>query len=230
MFNLIFRFPNANGCIFKLSGLLSCLTAFVFEVALASCQCWRLWEFNDKVVQFVSFGLWEVHYPQEFNVSGSEIKMLVHTPIDSTWTILPELQYAENLLVWSILMKPVVMVFSAMAIKISCMKNPVVEMEKICYKVSALGLSVSSLFTFVSVSWNYFVDHYGQTTLGFPPDFPVKTEALIYKHYTIVLPLGVLTATMSLLGVIIFLSEISSLKQQGQAKAKCASIMANQEV
>ncbi|XP_051034671.1 uncharacterized protein LOC127217705 [Phodopus roborovskii] len=229
MFNLVFRFANIKECIFKLSGLLSCLSAFVFEVALASCQCWRLWEFNDKIVQFVSFGLWEAHYPQEFNVSGTVIKMLVHTPINSSWTISPEFQYAENLLVWAILMKPVAMVFSAMAIKISCMKNPIVEMEKNCYKVSAIVLGVSSLFTFISVSWNHFADHYGQTALGFPPDFPVKKEALINKHYTVVLPLGVLTATMSLFGVIFFLSEISSLKLKSQVKAKCASLVADQK-
>ncbi|OBS79973.1 hypothetical protein A6R68_21825, partial [Neotoma lepida] len=31
---------------------------------------------------------------QEFNVSGTLIKMLLHTPINSTWTISPEFQYA----------------------------------------------------------------------------------------------------------------------------------------
>ncbi|XP_040599744.1 uncharacterized protein LOC121139815 [Mesocricetus auratus] len=204
--------------------LLSCLTV------IASYLYWRLWEFDDNSVQFVSFGLWEAHYLQEFNVSGTVIKTLVHTPINSTWTISPKFQYAVNLLVWAILMKPVVLVFTAMAIKISCMKHPLVEMEIYCYQVSTLILSVSSLFTFASVSCNYLVDHYGQTTLDFLPDFPVKKDALISKHYTAVFPLGIITTTMSLFGVISFLSEISSLKLQSQVKAMCDSKLSKEEV
>ncbi|KAL1765543.1 putative protein LOC101995276, partial [Sigmodon hispidus] len=192
------------------------LSALVFEIILASSRCWRLWEFNNKIVEFVSFGLWEAYYTQEFNVSGTVIKMLVHTPINSTWIISPELQYAQNLIVWAILMKPVVLIFGAIAIKISCMKDPFMEMEIHCNKVSALILYVSSLFTFGSVSWNHFVDHYGQTILDFPPNFPVKKEALIRKHYTTVFPVGVLTATMSLFGVIFFVSEINSLKPRNK--------------
>ncbi|XP_003507598.1 uncharacterized protein LOC100775072 [Cricetulus griseus] len=230
LFDLIFRFANGKECIFKLTGFLSSLSAFMFEVVIASYPYWRLWEFNNNAVQFVSFGLWEAQYSQEFNVSGTITKVLVHTPINSTWIISPEFQYAQNLIIWAILMKPVVLVFSAMAIKISCMKNPVVEMQIYCYKFAALVLCVSSLFTFVSVSWNHFADHYDQTILKFPPEFPVKKEALIRKHYTAVFPLAVLTATMSLFGVIIFLSEISSLKLQSQVKAKCASKFTKQEV
>ncbi|XP_050997714.1 uncharacterized protein LOC127185189 [Acomys russatus] len=216
------RFDNFKQSVFKLSGLFSSISALVFEIAIASNQYWRLWKFDDKVVQFVSFGLWEAYYPQEFNVSGTLIKTLVHTPIDSTWKLSPEFQYARILLIWAILMKPVVLIFSAMAFKISCMKNPFVEMQIYCYKVSALFLCVSSLFSFVSVSWNHAVDFYGQTTIDFPPDFPVKKEALRSKHFTAVFPAGVLTATMSLFGVIMFLSEIRSLNLQRQLKAKCA--------
>lgn len=229
LFNLIFRFANTMEYILKLRGILSSLSALVFEIVIASSQSWRLWEFNNKIVQFVSFGLWKAHYPQEFNVSGTVIKMLVQTPIDSTWTISPEFQYAKTLIIWAILMKPIVLIFGAIAIKISCMKDPFVELQMHCYKVCALVLSVSSLFTCVSVSWNHFVDHYGQTTLDFPPDFPVKKEAVIGKHYTAVFPTGVLTASMSFLGVMFFLSEISSLKLQSQVKAPGACLVANQE-
>lgn len=220
LFNLFFRVVSSKGFIFKTCGLLSCLSSFLFEIALASCQFWRLWEFNDKDVQFVSFGLWQAHYPQEFNVSGTVIKRLVHTPINSTWTISTQLQFSENLLGWAIMMTPIALVTSAMAIKFSCMKNPAAEIEKSCYKASACFLFLSSLFTFVSVSWNHFVDHYGQTTFDFPPDFPVTKTTLISKHYTVVYPLGVLTASMSFSGVIMFVSEISSLKLQSQLKAK----------
>ncbi|KAL1765435.1 putative protein LOC100750885, partial [Sigmodon hispidus] len=222
-------FVNSEDFTLKLNGLLSIVSAFLFEIIIVNCQYWRLWEFNDQVVQFVSFGLWEAHYPQEFNVSGTVIKKLVHTPINSTWTISTELQFAESLIVCAILMKPVVLVFSTMAINISCMKNPVVEMQKSCYLVSAIVLFLSSLFTFVSVSWNHIVDHYGQTTFEFPPDFPVKEADLINRHYTAVFPLGVLTTIMSFIGMIIFLSETISLELQSHEKAKSDSIVADQE-
>lgn len=125
-------------------------------------------------------------------------------------------------------MKPIVLILGAIAIKISCMKDPIVEMEKSCYKICAFILCVSSLFISVSVCWNHFVDHYGQTTLDFPCDFPVKKEALISKHYTGVLLLGVVTAIMSFFGVLFFLSEMNSLKYQSHLKTHHASILADQ--
>ena len=230
LFNFIFRITNVKECLFKFSALLCSLSALVFEIAIASSHLWRLWEFDNRLVQFVSFGLWEAYYPQEFNVSGTVTKILVHTPIDSTWTISPEFQFGQTLIMWAVLMKPVVLIFSAIAINIGCMKDPFIEMQIYCYKMAALVLCVSSVFTFVSVSWNHVVDHYGQTTLDFPPDFPVKKEALISKHYTAVFPIGVLIATMSLFGVMFFLFEINSLKLKNQVKTKSASIMADQEI
>ncbi|XP_003499047.1 uncharacterized protein LOC100755453, partial [Cricetulus griseus] len=226
---LIFRYANGKKHFFKLTGLLSTLSALVCEITIANSQNWRLWEFDNAVVQFVSFGLWEAHYPQEFNVSGTVIKMLVHTPIDSTWIISPEFHYAQNLIIWALLMKPVVLGFSMLAIMISFMRDPFIEMQIYCYKVSALVLCVSSLFTFVSVSWNYMVDLYGQTTLDFPPDFPVKKEAMISKHFIAIFPLGVLTSTMSLFGMTMFFSEVSCLKLQNQVKAQRAYIVVNKE-
>ncbi|XP_027289742.1 uncharacterized protein LOC100755453, partial [Cricetulus griseus] len=226
---LIFRYANGKKHFFKLTGLLSTLSALVCEITIANSQNWRLWEFDNAVVQFVSFGLWEAHYPQEFNVSGTVIKMLVHTPIDSTWIISPEFHYAQNLIIWALLMKPVVLGFSMLAIMISFMRDPFIEMQIYCYKVSALVLCVSSLFTFVSVSWNYMVDLYGQTTLDFPPDFPVKKEAMIRKHFTPIFPLGVLTTTMSLFGMTMFFSEVHRLKLQNQLKAQRAYIVVNKE-
>ncbi|XP_031232507.1 uncharacterized protein LOC116095108 [Mastomys coucha] len=223
------RFSREKECIFKLTGLFSSLSVLVFEIVIASNQCWRLWEFEDNVVQFVSFGLWEVYYPQVFNISGTLIKMLVHNPIDSTWTISREFQYVQNLIVWAIFMKPIVLIFSAIAFKISCMKDPFLKMQIYCYMISTLLLGVSSLFIFVAVSWNHIVDLYSQTTLDFPPNFPVKKEALRSKYVTAVFPVGVLTATMSLFGMIMFLSEIRYLKLQSQVKAKCVSKVAYQE-
>ncbi|XP_051030859.1 uncharacterized protein LOC127214508 [Phodopus roborovskii] len=220
------RFTIKLEFIYKLSELLSSISELVFAILIASCQYWRLWEFEEDV--FVFFGLWEAYYLQEFNVSGTIVKILLRTPINSTWTISPEFQCAQTLIMWAILMKLVVLIFCAIAIKISCMRHPFVEWQIYCYKISAFTLCVSSLFTLVSVSWNHFVDHYGQTTLDFPPDFPVKKEDLIQKHYTRVFPVGVLIAIMSLIGVIFYLSEIRSLKLQSLVKTKGACIVASQ--
>ncbi|XP_021010242.1 uncharacterized protein LOC110288154 [Mus caroli] len=223
------RFSKEKKNIFKLTGLFSSLSALVFEIAIASNQCWRLWEFEDDDVQFVSFGLWGVYYPKVFNISGTLVKMLVHNPIDSTWTISREFQYAQNLILWAIFMKPAVLVFSVIAYKMSCMKDPFLKMQIYCYKFSTLVLGISSLFIFVAVSWNHMVDLYGQTTLDFPPKFPVQKEALKNKHVTAVFPVGILTATMSLFGGIMFLSEISYLKIHSQVKAKSVSKVPLQE-
>uniref|UniRef100_A0A8C8W3F4 Uncharacterized protein n=1 Tax=Peromyscus maniculatus bairdii TaxID=230844 RepID=A0A8C8W3F4_PERMB len=85
--------------------------------------------------------------------------------------------------------------------------------------MSAIILVVSSLFTLVTVTLNHLVDIYGQTTLDFSPHFPLKKEEIIKKHCTNVFPKGVLTATMSLFGVILFLCEMIALKVQSQVKA-----------
>ncbi|XP_034342182.1 uncharacterized protein LOC117695418 [Arvicanthis niloticus] len=220
------RFTSEKDNIYKLNGFLISLSAFVFEILIAICLCWRLWEFDNNVVQFVSFGLWEVYYLQEFNNSGTLTKMPVYTPIDSTWNISTEFLYAQNLIIWAIFMKPLVLVFSAMAIKLSFKNHPNVMMQIYCYKISALILSVSSVFTFVSVTWNHMVDLYGQTTLDFPSDFPVKKEDLRSKHLTAAFPVGLLISTMSLLGVLMFLSEINYVKLENPVKPKCDSKMA----
>ena len=76
LFSVIYRFINEKDCIYKLSGLLSSLSAFMLEVLIASILSWRLWEFDSNAVQFVSFGLFEAYYPQQFNISGTLTKML----------------------------------------------------------------------------------------------------------------------------------------------------------
>ncbi|XP_076419078.1 uncharacterized protein LOC143271092 [Peromyscus maniculatus bairdii] len=216
--------------IFKFSGLICSTSALVFEIILANSQCWRLWEFNNKLVQFVSIGLWEAYYTQDFNISGSMTRMLVHTPINETWNKSSEFQYLQVLISWAILMKILVLIFTSVAVKISCMEDQFIDIQLFCYKMSAIILAVSSLFTLVTVTLNHLVDIYGQTTLDFSPDFPVKMEDIIKKHCTKVFPMGVLTATMSLFGVILILCVMISLTVQSQVKARCASNLADQKV
>ncbi|XP_076418511.1 uncharacterized protein LOC143270965 [Peromyscus maniculatus bairdii] len=215
--------------IFKFSGLICSTSALVFEIILANSKCWRLWEFNNKLVQFVSIGLWEAYYTQDFNISGSMTRMVVHTPINETWKKSSEFQYVQVLIAWAISMKILVLIFTSVAIKISCIEDPFIEIQLFCYKMSAIILTVSSLFTLVTVTLNHLVDMYGQTTLDFPPDFPVKKEDIIKKHCTKVLPMGVLTATMSLFGVILFLYEMIFLTIQSRVRAPCASKLAEQK-
>ncbi|XP_076419072.1 uncharacterized protein LOC143271086 [Peromyscus maniculatus bairdii] len=228
-FDAFFRFANMKEYIFKFSGLISSTSALVFEIILANSQCWRLWEFNNKLVQFVSIGLWEAYYTQDCNISGSMTRMLVHTPINETWNKSSEFQYLQVLIAWAISMKILVLIFTSVAIKISCMEDPFIEIQLFCYKMSAIILAVSSLFTLFAVTLNHLVDMYGQTTLDFPPDFPVKKEDIIKKHCTKVFPMGVLTATMSLFGVILFLYEMIFLTIQSRVRAPCVSKLAEQK-
>lgn len=125
-------------------------------------------------------------------------------------------------------MKLVVLVFSASAIRISCMTNPLLQMDASWYTDTAIVLFLSSLFTFVSVSWNHFIDHNGQSTFEFPPQFPVTKATLISKHYTAVFPLGLLWAIMSFLEVICFLYEISYL-ELGSGEGQVWFLVADQE-
>ncbi|OBS75597.1 hypothetical protein A6R68_17951, partial [Neotoma lepida] len=60
--------------------------------------------------------------------------MLVHTPINSTWTKSSEFQCSQVLIMWAILMKTIVLIFSLVAIKISSMNDPFTEIEFFCYK------------------------------------------------------------------------------------------------
>ena len=110
------------------------------------------------------------------------------------------------------LIKPVVVFFTSAAIRVSIIKASVPEIQIVCYKCSILILILSSICTIISVTWNHVADFYGETTLDFPPNFPVKKEALIKKHSTHVFPLGLLTTTLSLFSIIMFLFEIRSLR------------------
>lgn len=213
-----------------MAGFLCSLLSSGLGIILARSKYWRLWEFDSKVVQLVYIGLWEAYYHQEFTISGSATRILMHSSINSTWTISPEFQYSQNLILLATLIKPVVLVFISAAIRVSFTKASLPYIQIVCYKCSVLILIISSLCTIISVTWNHVVDLYGKSTLDFPPTFPVKKEALIKKHSTPVFPIGLLTTTLSLIGVIMFLIEIRSLKVQSNLNAQHASKPAGQKV
>lgn len=218
----IFRFAGAKEWIFRVTGFICSLLSSGLGIILASSKYWRLWEFDNNIVQFVYIGLWEAYYHWEFNYSGTESIILVHRPVNSTWTISPEFKCARNLIFLAMLIKPVVVIFSSASIRVSIIKASVPDIQIMCYKCSILILILSSLCTIISVTWNHVVDLYGETTLDFPPNFPVKKEALIKKHITHVFPMGLLTTTLSLLSIIMFLFEIRSLKVQSKWNAQHA--------
>lgn len=167
------------------------------------------------MVQLVYIGLWEAYYYWDFSISSTVIRMLVHIPVNSDWTISPEFRCAQALILLAMLMKPIVVVLNLLAIRVSISKPSFPKTQILCYKCSILILVLSSLCTIISVTGNHVVDLYGNTTLDFPHSFPVNKLDLVKKHRTPVVPLGVLTATLSLLGVIMFLFEVRSLKVKG---------------
>ncbi|XP_052027599.1 uncharacterized protein LOC127675579 [Apodemus sylvaticus] len=214
------RFAGIKEWIFRMTGFLCSLLSSGLGIILASSKYWRLWEFDNEVVQLVYIGLWETYYHWEFNYSGTKTIILVHRPVNSTWTISPEFQCAQKLILLAMLIKLVI--FCSAAIKVSIIKASVPEIQIVCYKCSILILILSSLCTIISVTWNHVADFYGETTLDFPPNFPVKKEALIKKHSTPVFPMGLRTTTLSLFSIIMFLFEIRSLKVQSKVKAQHA--------
>ncbi|XP_055473915.1 uncharacterized protein LOC129684716 [Psammomys obesus] len=224
------RFAGAKEWIFKLTGFFCSLLYVGFGIILASSRHWRLWEFDDKVVQLVYIGLWEAYYHQEFNISGSVTRVLVHIPVNSDWTISPEFQCAQTLILLAILIKIFVVIFSSATIRVGIVKFPFHEIQLLCCKCSVLILIASSLCIITAVTWNYVVEFYGKTTLDFPSTFPVKKADLINKHSTHVFPVGILTTILSLLGAIMFLFEVKTLKVQRNLYGQYAFRQADQKV
>lgn len=229
LFNLISRFAQETECIFRLTGFICSFLSSGLGIILASSQYWRLWEFDNEVVQLVYIGLWEAYYYLEFNTSGSVNSILVHSPVNSTWTLSPEFRCAKGLILLAMLIKPVVVIFSSASIRVNMIKASVSEIQILSYKCCVLILLLSSICTALSVTWNHVVDLYGETTLDFPPTFPVQKVDLIKKHHTHVFPIGIMTAILSLLGMIMFLFEIRSLKLRSNSNSQHASKHAHQK-
>ncbi|XP_036032419.1 uncharacterized protein LOC118576168 [Onychomys torridus] len=222
------RFPQVKEWIFRVTGFLCSLLSLGFGIILQSSRYWRLWEFDNKVVQLVYIGLCGAYYHREFNISGSVTRILMYSPVNSTWTISSEFRCAQSLILLAMFIKAMVVIFSSAALRVSIIRASVPEIQILCYRCCVLLLFLSSLCTALSVTWNHVVDLYGETTFDFPHNFPVRKEDLIKKHYTHVFPIGVLTATLSLFAMIMFFFEIRSLKLQSNLNAQGTSKQANQ--
>jgi hypothetical protein len=198
---------------YKLAGVVCSFIAWFLGIVLANSRFWRVWEFESNTVHFVYIGFWEAYYNLKVNISGSVFEWTVHTTISMSWTIPPELHYGKDLILLANFMKLVVLIFSTEAYFLSWVNALYPNFRRSCYNMSIFFLVLSSACTMGAVIWNYAVDFYGQTTLDFPGTFPVTKEALIKKHLSHVFPLGMLTATFSLISAVIFLCETYLMKQ-----------------
>ncbi|XP_047572987.1 uncharacterized protein LOC125092636 [Lutra lutra] len=207
----------------KVLGLFFSYLAWALGISLASSRSWRVWEFNSNVVPIVFIGLWEVFYFQRFNISGSIVELPMRNRMNDSWVISDEIWYGQDLILLANFMKSVVLIFGSMALLVCWIHVPHPDFLRSCYNISAFFLVFSSSCTMITVSWNFAVDFYGQSTLEFPLSFPIGKAMLIRKHFSYVFPLGVTTATLSLLSAAMFFCETFSMKQWSQVKPMAVS-------
>ncbi|XP_021545880.2 uncharacterized protein LOC110580198 [Neomonachus schauinslandi] len=210
--------PELKHYFLKLIGLFFSYLAWAFGISLASSRSWRVWEFNSNIVPIVFIGLWEAFYFQKFNISGSIVELPMHSRINGSWVISDEICYGQGLILLANFMKSVVLIFGSVALLLCRIHVPYPDFLRLCYNISAFFLVISSSCTTITVSWNFAVDFYGQTTLDFPLSFPIGKEILIRKHFSYVFPLGLTTATVSLISAAMFFCETFSIKQWSQVK------------
>ena len=210
--------------IFRLTSLLCSFLVWGFEISLATSRYWRLWEFNSKVLHLMYIGLWEAYYYQEVNQSGLITRVPVHSAMNSNWTIPIEIEYARGLMLLSNFMQPIVLTFTSVAIMVCWIRAPYRDFMILCYKTSVLFLIFNIICTVLAVSWNHLVEMYGESTLDFPPTFPVVKDDLIRKQRTHVFPLGMLTAVLSVISIIALLHEMWSIKPKTRVKSRGSSI------
>ncbi|XP_004440819.1 PREDICTED: uncharacterized protein LOC101403715 [Ceratotherium simum simum] len=215
---------------FKLVCLFFSYLSWALGIGLACSRSWRVWEFNSDVVPIVFIGLWDVFFSQTSNISGSMAEVPMHCRINGSWVISDEIQYGQDLILLANFMKSVALVFGSLALFISCINGPYPDFLQSCYNISAFFLFLSSSCTMVTVSWNFTVDFYGETTLDFPLSFPVEKEMLRKKHLSYVFPLGIVTATLSLTSAAMFFCETRSLKHWNREKPMAVAEHSKQKV
>nr|XP_006250573.1 uncharacterized protein LOC102554799 [Rattus norvegicus] len=213
---------EAKEWIFRLASLLCSFMVWGFGISLATSRYWRLWEFNNKALQLVYIGLWEAYYYQEVNKSGSITRVPVHSAMNSSWTISLEIEYARGLILLANFMQPIVLIFSSVAIMVCWIRAPYPDFMMLCYNTSVLFLVLNIICTVLAVSWNHVVDLYGESTLDFPPTFPVGKDDLLRKQKTHVFPLGMLTAVLSAISIIMLLYEMWLIRPKTRVKPVAA--------
>lgn len=199
-------------------GLFFSYLAWAFGISLANSTSWRVWEFNSNIVPIVFIGLWDAFYLQKFNISGAIVELPMYCRINGSWVISDEIWYGQDLILLANFMKSTVLIFGSVALLVCWIHAPYPDFLRLCYNISAFFLTCSCSCTMITVSWNFAVDFYGQTTLDFPLRFPIGKEMLIRKHFSYVFPLGITTSTLSLISATMFFCETFSIKQWGKVK------------
>lgn len=183
----------------KLMGLFFSYLAWAFGISLANSRSWRVWEFTSNIVSIVYIGLWEAFYFQKCSISGAILEWPMYGRINGSWVISDEIWYGQGLILLANSLNCVVLIFGSVALVVRWIHVPYPDFLRLCYNISAFFLICSCSCTAVTASWNFAVDFYGQTTLDFPLSFPIGKEMLIRKRFSYVFPLGITTATLSLI-------------------------------
>ncbi|XP_021115075.1 uncharacterized protein LOC101723451 [Heterocephalus glaber] len=214
-----FCFPGVKQHIYTLTVFLFSSVAWVLGITLVSSVSWRVWEFDSHVVPIAFIGLWDAQYYVRQNNSGTVVDVPVDTSIHRGWTQAIELDYAKELMVLVNFTQPAALILSIVAFLVSRLKPTYPEFLRLYYRSAALLLFLSSGSVALAVSWNYAMDISGQSTLDFPLEFTVGKETVTKKHFSYVFPLGIVTATLSLLSGILCFGPMSFTKPKSMAAA-----------
>ncbi|KAF6072975.1 hypothetical protein HJG60_009995 [Phyllostomus discolor] len=178
--------------------------SWAFSISIAISKSWRVWEFDSDVISTMYFGLWEASYMQKINMSGYMLKFPVSAVLNDSWNIPDEIYYGQDLILLTNFLTPVTLYFGSLAIWASWKNDLYPDFLQACYNISALFLVLSCFCITLTISWNFIVDIYGETTLDFPPGFPVGKDMVEAQRVSYVLPLGITSASLALVSALLF--------------------------
>lgn len=147
-------------------------------------------------------------------MSGLKLEVSVFARLNKSWGIPDEIYYGQDLMLLANFRGPVSLVFSTLVVWASWIRAPFPHFSYTCYNTDALHLSLSCFCLTLTVAWNFITELSGQTTLEFPPKFPVNKDMVHSKRISYVLPLGVLASIFSLISVMIFSRDSCSMEQE----------------
>lgn len=194
--------------------------SWALSLAIANSTSWRVWEFDSDVIPIMFIGLWETFYVETLNVSDHMVNVSTYAKLNESWVTPDEIFYGQNLVLLANFVMPVALVFASLAVWASWIKAPFPGFTRAFYTIAALCLLFNCFCITLTVSWNFSVDFYGQTTLEFPPNFPVDKHMLINKRISYVLPLGITVASLLIISAVIFFVDMCSIKPRYQVKLR----------
>ncbi|KAI5146867.1 Mitochondrial-Processing Peptidase Subunit Beta [Manis pentadactyla] len=211
--------PERKHFFVKMTGLLINILVWSLGIALASSRSWRVWEFDSNIAPVVFIGLWDAFYFHNMNISSSLAQLRMQSSLNGSWVLSDEIRYGRDLILLANCMVFVTFIFVSKALWVHWITDAHPEFLRFYYKIAASFLFLSSISDITAVTMNFYVDFYGQTTLDFPPSFPVKKEMLVRKRFTYVFPLGITTAVLSLISATLFFYDTCSIKWSNRVNA-----------